>query len=363
MRPQPPSPNDAVSHVTIDLDLPRSEQAKQLYQQALDRLPLLKEWLEGTLRIPGVAKHLEGVKDLSGIAAKVGRADWLADGKEWRDIAHVTDALRSTSVVTSAEAISDLVDSLPDDCSVAQVKDRYSKPTDLGYVDINVTLRDGTGYLIEFQINFPEMMEAKEGVGHLLYEVARQLGDPTQMVEGGYAVETYRSLRTLQRKLYTQALQSFADRAGLSLDQARASLKSAADSWSSKTRLQRGSTSGSADIATVVRDQSPPDLKSDSPSARTNTSPGSSSDSQAKGPSTGSGSSSNDILNSNTCADDPGPESVPAPLVFTGANAILGGENAMQGFNDPVTVVFDSALDEKLYRSGKMIVALKAARN
>lgn len=59
--------------------------------------------------------------------------------------------------------------------AVVRAKDRIAEPIPTGYRDILLNLRMDNGFVAELQLNVPQMIEAKEGLGHKLYELQRSL--------------------------------------------------------------------------------------------------------------------------------------------------------------------------------------------
>lgn len=55
-----------------------------------------------------------------------------------------------------------------------RIKNNYAKPSPAGYRDININFKLPNGMISEVQINTESMMEAKEGAGHVFYEVMRE---------------------------------------------------------------------------------------------------------------------------------------------------------------------------------------------
>ncbi len=55
-----------------------------------------------------------------------------------------------------------------------RIKNNYANPSPAGYRDVNVNIKLPNGMISEIQINTEAMMEAKEGVGHIFYEVMRE---------------------------------------------------------------------------------------------------------------------------------------------------------------------------------------------
>ena len=62
-----------------------------------------------------------------------------------------------------------------------ELKNRFNSPTPSGYRDIlaNVRVKEADGHVAEIQLTTEAMYQAKEGLGHKIYEVQRELDDIT----------------------------------------------------------------------------------------------------------------------------------------------------------------------------------------
>jgi hypothetical protein len=84
----------------------------------------------------------------------------------------VVDIIGYTILVDSLSKAYDVLDRLSEMADVVRVKDRISKPTDVGYRDILVNVRLSSGLIGEVLIMTKPMFEAKLR-GHFFYEMVR----------------------------------------------------------------------------------------------------------------------------------------------------------------------------------------------
>ncbi len=88
-------------------------------------------------------------------------------GGDW---SRIKDIVRGTYLTDSPESARNLLAKMQKSMDVVDVKDKFKKPTDAGYRDMNVVVRLPSGHLAEFQINVRAMLQAKEAAHHLYAE-------------------------------------------------------------------------------------------------------------------------------------------------------------------------------------------------
>lgn len=114
------------------------------------------------------------LKDETRVREKVER-DY--DGKHNR----VLDVLAGSLVFDSAEQVEAAFELLKDKAEVVRIKDKWTKPDEAGYRDVNLNVRLSNGVIAELQIQHRGVLEAKNGLGHLLYEFIRANEKNTEM--------------------------------------------------------------------------------------------------------------------------------------------------------------------------------------
>lgn len=103
---------------------------------------------------------------------------------EGQDLDSILDIVRSTVAVDSARDIPVVMKALRDmGMKIARKpKNRFAKPTDVGYRDLMFNVRYPNGHVGEIQINLKDMIRAKEK-GHKFYETVRSI-EAKASVEG-----------------------------------------------------------------------------------------------------------------------------------------------------------------------------------
>lgn len=156
---------------------------------------------QNALRVQAMAQQGDFVRHLQDLAGMTGGTEVLArvkssesltrkvEGELQGDLGQARDVLAGTitypSLEAAAKAAKFLLDSRPAS-EVVYFSNRYSKPTPGGFRDFYFILRMPNGFLAELQVNTRDMVAAKEGLGHTLYEVER-LMDSAGLPEGGLA--------------------------------------------------------------------------------------------------------------------------------------------------------------------------------
>ena len=95
----------------------------------------------------------------------------------------VLDVLAGSLVFDSAEQVEAAFEALKDKAEVVRIKDKWTKPDDeTGYRDVNLNVRLSNGVIAELQIQHRGVLEAKNGLGHLLYEFIRSNEKKDEMI-------------------------------------------------------------------------------------------------------------------------------------------------------------------------------------
>ncbi len=156
---------------------------------------------QNALRVQAMAQQGDFVRHLQDLAGITGGSEVLArvkssesltrkvEGELQGELGQARDVLAGTitydSLEKAAKAAKYLLESRPAS-EVVYFANRYSKPTPGGFRDFYFILRMPNGFLAELQVNTRDMVAAKEGLGHTLYEVER-LMDSAGMTDGGLA--------------------------------------------------------------------------------------------------------------------------------------------------------------------------------
>lgn len=91
-----------------------------------------------------------------------------------------------------------------------ELKNRFENPPDSGYRDIlaNVRVKEADGHIAEIQLTTKAMLQAKEGLGHKIYEVQRELDDIAKRTSNAEATELALEFDKISKEYYEAADQS-----------------------------------------------------------------------------------------------------------------------------------------------------------
>ena len=91
-----------------------------------------------------------------------------------------------------------------------ELKNRFENPPDSGYRDIlaNVRVKEANGHIAEIQLTTEAMLQAKEGLGHKIYEVQRELDDIAKRTSNAEATELALEFDKISKEYYEAAAQS-----------------------------------------------------------------------------------------------------------------------------------------------------------
>jgi hypothetical protein len=124
------------------------------------------------------------------------------------DASKLFDISRSTIVYDS---ISDLylgLQKIDSSVEVVRIKDRFVKPTSVGYRDILLNIRQPNGHITELQLAISEILEVKDGEGHKLYEQIRKIIDLAKAENREYSQQEIIDMdnyKLMSEKMYNEA--------------------------------------------------------------------------------------------------------------------------------------------------------------
>lgn len=96
------------------------------------------------------------------------------------DFTKLKDTIRGTIPVPNIDNTQSVIEALGKQFQIERVKNFKS---DAGYYDIKVNLKTADGHVGEVILTTPEMLDAKNGAGHKLYEAARVSKDPAEKAQ------------------------------------------------------------------------------------------------------------------------------------------------------------------------------------
>jgi hypothetical protein len=142
------------------------------------------------------------------------RAAEKVEAKYGGDWGKLRDVVRATVAVPSAQKIPEAITALREQMAkkgwtLAESPDnRMENPLDTGYRDLQMLWKGPNGHLAELQINTLEMIKAKQGLGHKIYEDYRVVAE-TITKQGRKPTEQeaarLTSMRNDMKKLYDAA--------------------------------------------------------------------------------------------------------------------------------------------------------------
>lgn len=181
--------------------LPASERAKldRLVGRAEDQLEDFENLVrQGARRFgfePGPFENPQANTFIMGPVKSVERAAEKVVMKYGGRTENLYDMLRATYVVDDPADVRRIIDMLEDIDSPFNVENRFLNPVS-GYRDVILNVRMPSGWNGEIQIHVPQILKAKNGRGHVLYERMRVLEEGT---------EEYIKLQRQSERLYGRA--------------------------------------------------------------------------------------------------------------------------------------------------------------
>jgi len=141
----------------------------ELYKLAEEARPGFKQFMEQAAEQLGAKKLLSRpvLKSKERILEKM-----KEDGA--KDSSQIYDIDGHTLVFDDLEGVAKALRYFMSQGGSVRVKNNYAKPSPAGYRDVNINFKLPNGMISEVQINTEAMMEAKEGPGHVFYEVMRE---------------------------------------------------------------------------------------------------------------------------------------------------------------------------------------------
>jgi len=141
----------------------------ELYKLAEDARAGFKASMEKAAELLGAVELMSRpvLKSRERISQKI-----KGDGA--KDASQIYDIDGHTLIFDDIEGVAKALDFFMKDPRVIRIKNNYANPTALGYRDINMNVKLPNGMISEVQINTRAMVEAKEGAGHVFYELSRE---------------------------------------------------------------------------------------------------------------------------------------------------------------------------------------------
>ena len=120
------------------------------------------------------------------------------------------DIVAHTLVYPDQKALMQALPQLEKEYGPIELKNRFENPPDSGYRDIlaNVRVKEANGHIAEIQLTTEAMLQAKEGLGHKIYEVQRELDDIAKRTSNAEATELALEFDKISKEYYEAAAQS-----------------------------------------------------------------------------------------------------------------------------------------------------------
>ena len=190
----------AMPNLRMDVD-----NLDQVYEMAKAGMDDIRNAIESVGRDLGlIVKMRNSLKGRERAAFKV-KDDYKGDAGK------LLDVYGGTIVLQPGDSFTDVIEAVKaKGLEVVRVKNLYADASKYGYADIKLNLRTRHGFIGELILIEQHMMEVKDEVGHLIYEVGRKID---HAIDSDPDSEKTARLRTLQEALahYSQGLYQGAD--------------------------------------------------------------------------------------------------------------------------------------------------------
>lgn len=140
-----------------------------VYAQAEEAKPVVEKMTEDFAAETGGTAHFRPNKALKGRARAEEKVGIYGTFARLKDIIASTIAFKNEAQMRKA------LKSFEEKHAVMELKDRFRQPIPTGYKDISMTVRMPNGHLTEVQFSTDLMVEAKNGAGHVIYDLLREV--------------------------------------------------------------------------------------------------------------------------------------------------------------------------------------------
>lgn len=199
-----------------------------LLKQGAEAKPLFDTWARGVVSVFGthaVFDKMDGDKSPIQQAIEFGKANpeegyalvlaplkkdprltEKAEKEYGGDFSRITDVVRGCIMVPDATRIDDVLDVLEGaGLQLAKPpKDRINNPGEVGYRDVMLNVIMPNGHIAELQVITKHMLEAKEILGHKLYEIERKITDQCQLEQRDPTPSEWTVLKNVRQRQLTE---------------------------------------------------------------------------------------------------------------------------------------------------------------
>lgn len=121
------------------------------------------------------------------------------------DFAKIGDMNRGTYIVKNTDEAKKVIEDIQKEFKIVRTKDRIINPTSAGYRDVMINVEMKNGTRAEIQVNFPEMLKAKDKA-HPLYEASRAIEPKIEnLTATADEIANYQKLIQKQKDIYDKA--------------------------------------------------------------------------------------------------------------------------------------------------------------
>ncbi len=140
-----------------------------VYTQAKEAKPAVEKMTEDFATETGGTAHFRPNKELKSRARAEEKVGIYGTFARLKDIIASTISFKTEAEMRKA------LKTFEEKHAVMELKDRFKTPMPTGYKDISMTVRMPNGHLTEVQFSTDAMVEAKNGAGHVIYDLLREV--------------------------------------------------------------------------------------------------------------------------------------------------------------------------------------------
>ncbi|GAK83794.1 hypothetical protein JCM19238_1356 [Vibrio ponticus] len=177
-----------------------------LYSKAHQAQFELETICKSTALLTGTDAYFAGVKSSLRAQEKIALE---LDGQ----VNRITDLARATIVADDVASLMEAYEVLDRETTIVKVKNRFKKPAQSGYRDLNVLVKlPKTNLVAEVQLHLKAIADVKSGPEHSLYEQIQRIertADTEQRAMTEFETAQIENMRRQSRQLYQDAWQPY----------------------------------------------------------------------------------------------------------------------------------------------------------
>lgn len=177
-----------------------------LYSKAHQAQAELETLCSSTALLTSTDAHFAGVKSSQRAKEKIALE---LDGQ----VERITDLARATLVANDIESLMSAYEVLNRETTVVKVKNRFKKPAESGYRDLNLLVQlPKTGLIAEVQLHLQAIAKVKSGPEHDIYERVQKIERQAALEHrplNEFETAQLRTMRLQSKSLYQEAWQPY----------------------------------------------------------------------------------------------------------------------------------------------------------